>query len=202
MTKIKFCGLSRPEDIKAVNVLHPEYIGFVFVPESRRFIPLERAAELRKLLQVDTKVVGVFVNETFETVAHLLNSGIIDLAQLHGNENEEYIKKLKKDTGKQIIKTFLINTPEDVNAASESNAEYILLDSGWGTGTVFDWSLIQNVKRPYFLAGGLYSGNVQNAVKTLKPYAVDVSSGIETYGRKDPSKMAEFIAAVRIRKED
>lgn len=197
MTKIKLCGLSRPCDIEAANVLKPEYIGFVFAPKSRRYITPEKAEELKRLLAPDIKAVGVFVNETPETVACLLGNGIINIAQLHGDEDEDYIKWLRKLSDKPIIKAFSIKEEQDILAAEISVADYILLDSGAGTGTEFDWNLIQNIGRPYFLAGGLGPGNVENAVKILKPYAVDVSSGIETNGVKDQCKMAEFFAAVR-----
>lgn len=198
MTKIKLCGLSRPCDIETANELKPDYIGFVFVPKSRRYIPPKKAVELKKLLQPDICAVGVFVNESPETVAAFLNTNIIDIAQLHGSETEEHIKLLRTLTDKPIIQAFRIDTEQDIADAQNSIADYVLLDSGnGGTGTVFNWNLIQNLKRPYFLAGGLGINNVKSAVKTLSPYAVDVSSGIETDGLKDKNKMAEFTAAVR-----
>lgn len=201
MTKIKLCGLLRPWDIEAANKLKPEFIGFVFAPKSRRYVSPKVAKNLKRLLSPDIKAVGVFVNENPETVAEHFNSGIIDIAQLHGNEDEEYIKQLRKFTNKPIIKAFRIETEDDIAKAEQSTANYVLLDSGAGTGTVFDWKLIQNVKRPYFLAGGLGVDNVASAIKTLHPYAVDVSSGIETGGYKDNIKMAAFIAAVRKEEE-
>lgn len=198
MTKVKLCGLSRLCDIEAANELKPEYVGFVFVPKSKRYVSMEQAVELKKHLHPDIKVVGVFVNERLETVAALLKDGIIDLAQLHGNESEQYIKQLQMRTRKPVIKAFCINSKQDTEAARASGADYVLLDSGTGgTGTVFDWSLLQTMDRPYFLAGGLEGNNIQNALKTLRPYAVDVSSGIETDGRKDKNKMAAFVSAVR-----
>lgn len=201
MTKIKLCGLSRPCDIETANELKPEFIGFVLAPESRRYVTPEKTAELKRLLAPDIKAVGVFVKENPETIANLLNSSIIDIAQLHGGEDEDYIRQLREMTNQPIIKAFRIDTASDIADAECSNADYVLLDSGsGGTGTVFDWKLIQNIKRPYFLAGGLGLNNVEKAVKMLKPYAVDVSSGIETNGLKDKVKMAEFVAAVK--KED
>lgn len=201
MTKIKLCGLSRPCDIETANELKPELIGFVLAPESRRYVTPEKTAELKRLLAPDIKAVGVFVRENPETIASLLNSSIIDIAQLHGGEDEDYIRQLREMTNQPIIKAFRIDTASDIADAECSNADYVLLDSGsGGTGTVFDWKLIQNIKRPYFLAGGLGPNNVEKAVKMLKPYAVDVSSGIETNGLKDKVKMAEFVAAVK--KED
>lgn len=197
MTKIKLCGLSRPCDIEAANELKPEYIGFVFAPKSKRYVSPETAADLKRLLAPDIIAVGVFVNEDPETVAELLNSGVIDIAQLHGGENEDYIKQLRHLTEKPIIKAFTIEAANDIENAEQCTADYILLDSGAGTGTMFDWKLIQNIKRTYFLAGGLSLDNVEAAVKTLHPYAVDVSSGIETNGLKDKTKMAAFVANVR-----
>ena len=129
--------------------------------------------------------------------AALLNKGIIDIAQLHGVEDENEINQLRALTDKPIIKAFCIKKSEDITNAESCLADYILLDSGEGTGTVFDWKKIQNIQRPYFLAGGLSIDNVENAVRQLNPYAVDVSSGIETDGLKDKTKMAAFVAAVR-----
>lgn len=201
MTKIKLCGLSRYGDIEMANELRVEYIGWVFAPKSERYVTFEKAEELKCLLDPDIKAMGVFVQEAPGTVAELLNSGVIDFAQLHGGEDESYIKKLRTLTEKPIIKAFRIETAGDITDANSSAANYVLLDSGnGGTGTKFDWSLIQNMKRPYFLAGGLGLDNVGSAVRLFRPYAIDVSSGIETNGLKDKIKMAEFVAAVR--KED
>lgn len=198
MTKIKLCGLTRPCDIQTANRLLPDYIGFVFAPKSRRYITPEQAAALRGLLNPDLTAVGVFVNEPPKTVAELLDRGVIDIAQLHGTEDEEYISTLRALTDKPLIKAFRIDTEQDIAAAENSTADYVLLDSGnGGTGTVFDWSLIRRLKRPYFLAGGLTADNVGGAVASLHPYAVDVSSGIETGGVKDEDKMTRFVHAVR-----
>lgn len=198
MTKVKLCGLTRPQDIQAANELLPDYIGFVFAPKSRRYVTPEQAAELRGLLNPNLTAVGVFVNEPPKTVAELLDRGVIDIAQLHGTEDEEYISTLRALTDKPLIKAFRIDTEQDIAAAENSTADYVLLDSGnGGTGTVFDWSLIRRLKRPYFLAGGLTADNVGGAVASLHPYAVDVSSGIETGGVKDETKMTRFVHAVR-----
>ncbi|MBQ8623174.1 MAG: phosphoribosylanthranilate isomerase [Oscillospiraceae bacterium] len=197
MTKIKLCGLSRLCDIEAANELKPEYIGFVFATKSKRYVKPETAAKLKAKLSSDIKAVGVFVNESVDTVAELLREHIIDIAQLHGNEDETYIAELRKRTDKPIIKAFRIDSLSDISAAEQSTADYILLDSGTGTGMVFDWDLVKSIRRPYFLAGGLDARNVADAVKTLHPFAVDVSSGIETGGVKDITKMAAFVAAVR-----
>lgn len=197
MTKIKLCGLSRPCDIEAANAWQPEYIGFVFAPKSKRYVAPEQAKGLKRLLAPEIKAVGVFVNERPETVAKQLHDGVIDIAQLHGDEDEAYIRQLRTLTDRPVIQAFRIETAGDVACAEESAADEILLDSGAGTGTVFDWDLIRNIKRPYFLAGGLSAENVGEVVTMLHPYGVDVSSGIETNGYKDKSKMAAFVAAVR-----
>lgn len=199
-TRIKFCGLSRPCDIQAANQIKPEYIGFVFAPGSRRYVTPKQAASLKRLLDPGIQAVGVFVDETPEAVAELLGRGVIHLAQLHGSEDEAYIHHLRTLTDKPLIKACRIRTAYDVEAAIQSIADYILLDAGAGTGTAFDWSLIRDVPRPYFLAGGLSPDNAAQAARRLKPYALDVSSGIETDGYKDKTKMAAFAAAVR--KED
>ena len=200
MTKIKLCGLSRPCDIEAANQLKPDYIGFVFTPKSKRYVTYRKAAELKSRLSPEIKAVGVFVNECPQETVKLLKNGIIDMVQLHGGEAEDDIARLRRLTDRPIIKAFRIETAYDIKAANQSTADYILLDSGAGTGTVFDWSLVNSIGRPYFLAGGLDADNVADAVKALRPFAVDVSSGIETDGLKDKAKMAAFIAAVR--KED
>lgn len=200
MTKIKMCGLTRPCDIAAANMLKPDYIGFVFAPKSKRYLTPEKAKELKALLVPGIRAVGVFVNEEPKIVASLLEQGIIDMAQLHGEEDETYIARLRKLTSKTIIKAFQVRSSENTVKAEASSADEILLDSGAGTGTVFNWELIRPVMRPYFLAGGLTPDNVGEAVRQLHPYAVDVSSGIERDGFKDQSLMAAFIAAVR--KED
>lgn len=198
MTKIKLCGLSRPCDIETANLLRPEYIGFVFAPKSRRYIDKEKAVFLKQQLSPAIRAVGVFVNEDPQIVAAYLNKGIIDIAQLHGGEQAAYIQRLRALTDKPLIQAFRIESEKDVEAADASCADDILLDSGpGGTGTAFDWKLPERVNRPYFLAGGLTVQNVTDAVRTLKPYAVDVSSGIETDGFKDRSKMTAFVTAVR-----
>lgn len=199
MAKIKLCGLSRLCDIKAANELMPEYIGFVFAEKSRRYVSPEQAAKLKEQLSKDIKSVGVFVNAKPEYIVDLLGSEMIDIVQLHGGESEEYINRLRQFTDKPIIKAFSVDGERDIEEANTSGADYVLLDSGkGGTGTVFDWNLIRKMNRPYFLAGGLTVSNVRDAVEKLRPYAVDVSSGIETDGYKDRSKMEMFVKTVRI----
>lgn len=200
MTKIKLCGLSRPRDIEAANALQPDYIGFVFYAKSKRSVTPAQAAALKAMLSPDIRVIGVFVDEAPATIAALLRDGVIDMAQLHGHEDDAYLQSLRQLTDKPVIQAFRIATKADCVQAELSRADSVLLDSGMGTGKAFDWELIDRIRRPYFLAGGLDIGNVADAVRTLHPYAVDVSSGIETDGFKDQDKMAAFVAAVR--KED
>lgn len=200
MTKIKLCGLSRIEDIQTANKLKPDYVGFVFAERSKRRVSPLKATELKSKLDPEVKAVGVFLDDNLDLVAAMLNLGIVDLVQLHGNEDEAYIEKVRSITNKPIIKAFIINSIDDVKAAESSTADYILLDGGKGSGKAFDWTLLKDIKRPYFLAGGLNPDNAADAVKKLKPYSVDVSTGIETDGLKDAEKMAAFVSAVR--KED
>ena len=198
MTKIKLCGLTRPCDIEWANALMPDYIGFVFARKSRRCVSPETAKALREGLDVGICAVGVFVNEPLEVVAALLNDGIVDVAQLHGGENADYIRTLRKLTDRPLIQAFRVNRAADLDRAVNSAADHILLDNGaGGTGTAFDWSVLAGFEQPYFLAGGLGPENVAQAVKTLRPFAVDVSSGIETDGVKDSMKMTAFVNAVR-----
>lgn len=195
MTKIKLCGLRRAEDIEAANLLKPDYIGFVFYKKSKRYISYEEAKILKSMLSI--KAVGVFVDENPKVVADLLEKGIIDLAQLHGNEDEAYIKALRKLTDKSLIKAFQIKTTEELKKAEDSSADMILLDAGTGDGVSFDWDILKSFNRPYFLAGGMTPENVSPAIEKLHPYGVDVSSGIETDGFKDLKKMREFVYNVR-----
>ena len=198
MMKIKLCGLTRPEDIEAANALKPDFIGFVFAQKSRRYVSPETASRLRAGLDPGIRAVGVFVREKPEQVAALLNAGVIDLAQLHGGEDEAYIQRLRALTDRPLIQAFRVDTAADLERARASAADCILLDNGpGGTGAAFDWALLRGFERPYFLAGGLGPENVAAAVTALHPFAVDVSSGIETAGVKDPEKMRAFVQAVR-----
>lgn len=198
MTKLKLCGLVRICDIEAVNRLNPEYIGFVFAKKSRRYVDPAQARKLRARLNKGISPVGVFVNESPEAIADLVRSGIIDVVQLHGSEDEDFLRKLRELVSCPIIKAFSVKTPQDVRIACESSADLILLDSGGGgTGTVFDWDLLEPIRRPWFLAGGLSPENAADAIRRLAPYGVDVSSGIETDGVKDIQKMNDFVRAVR-----
>jgi len=197
MTKIKMCGIRRIDDIKYVNKLLPDYIGYVFAKKSKRYIAPEKAAELTELLDEKIIPVGVFVDEPIENVKSLVNLGTVKAVQLHGNENEKYIAELQREHI-YVVKAFIVRSEKDVELADNSPADLVLLDAGMGDGRQFDHELLKGMSRPYFLAGGLSPENVGFAVKTLNPYAVDVSSGIETNGVKDFDKMKKFTENVRI----
>ena len=197
MTKIKLCGITRLCDIEVANELKPEYIGFVFAKKSKRYVAPEVAEQLKRKLSNKIQAVGVFVDESVQQVAKLLREHVIDLAQLHGSEDDDYIRMLRELTNKPIIKAFRINEESDLDAIEACSADDVLLDSGAGCGEIFEWSLIKNIKRPFFLAGGLHTDNVKTAVQEIHPFAVDVSSGIETNGFKDEEKMRTFVTAVR-----
>lgn len=195
--KIKLCGMMRREDIETVNELLPDYVGFVLTKGFRRSITSEQASSFREILNPAVTPVGVFVDEEPERIARLLERHVIDMAQLHGGEDEAYIRRLQEMTDRPVIKAFRVDGEEAVRTASRSSADLLLLDSGTGTGRVFDWTQAAKVGRAFFLAGGLNPDNVLEAVKRLRPFGVDVSSGIETEGRKDPGKMRRFVQAVR-----
>lgn len=208
MTKIKYCGLSRECDIEMVNKLNIDYIGFVFFSKSKRYVSPEKALELRKKLNPDIKVVGVLVDMPIDEVLKLLMDGVIDIPQLHGHEDEEYIKKLRARIDElqksvTVFKAFRIDSPEDVERANNSSADLVLVDSGnGGTGTVFDWNLLKDMKRDYLLAGGLNEENIAEAIKIIKPYGIDVSSGIETDGLKDMVKMEKLHRLIKEAEND
>ena len=208
MTKIKICGLKRIEDIEAVNELCPDYVGFVFADFSYRYVDKETAVRLKGRLDPRIKAGGVFVNEDYNYVAELLNEGVIDIAQLHGDEDEVYIEKLrgltsdnedeaKSADSEKIIKAFNMSKIGNVSEIDNSSADMVLVDSGTGSGKTFDWNRLREIKRPYILAGGLGVQNIAEAVNTLQPYGVDVSSGVETDKLKDVNKMRSFVEIVR-----
>lgn len=190
--KIKFCGLFREEDIEYVNKLNPDYIGFVFA-KSKRQITKEKAIDLKNKLKSNIKVVGVFVDEDIEKIIDLLSNGVIDIAQLHGNEREEDINNIKNKSKKQVIKAIRVTTSEDIESWKNSCADFLLLDNGQGTGKTFDWNNIKNLNRPFFLAGGLSIDNIKEAIEKVSLMAIDISSGIESNGVKDYEKMKEVM---------
>jgi phosphoribosylanthranilate isomerase len=199
MTKIKVCGLTREEDILAVNEAKPDFCGFIIeFPKSSRCVSRKQVKELTQKLQPGIIPVGVFVNAPVELLAELLQDGTIEMAQLHGQEDEAYIKELRMLTQKPLIQAFSIRTKEDMERALKSSADYILLDQGsGGSGTTFDWSLVPKIDRPFFLAGGLGEHNLKQAVNQVHPWAVDLSSSLETQGKKDREKILRTVQLVR-----
>ncbi len=206
MVKLKICGMRRSEDIEMANRHKPDYIGFVFA-ESPRKVSFEQAKELSELLSDEIVPVGVFVNEHMKLIVDLFRDGIIEMAQLHGDEDEKYIRNLKdksiEETGKQIpvINAIEIKDGADYNDEllkwRDSASDYFILDSGKGSGKTFDWSLIDKesefFKNSIFLAGGLNSENLALAIEEFNPFAVDLSSSVETDGFKDEKKIKEII---------
>lgn len=194
--RIKICGLTRPCDIGFVNAVKPDYIGFVFA-KSRRQVTREQAEALKRKLDGSITAVGVFVDEAPETVAELAAEGIIDMIQLHGGEDEAYIRRLRGMTGCRIIKAFSAVSGSDVRRACESSADYILLDHGpGGTGQRFDWKIAGEIPRPWFLAGGLTPDNIGSAL-SMGAFCLDVSSGVETGGCKDRNKIETCVGICR-----
>lgn len=202
MTKIKICGLKRPEDIEIVNEVKPDYAGFVFA-KSPRQVEEELSAELRRRMDPLIRTVGVFVNAPIQKVAKLSRAGIIQMVQLHGDEDAAYIEELRKHlTGIPIMKAVRVKSGEDILQAARLDVDYLLLDAYvkgvyGGSGTSFDKSVIPSVEKPYFLAGGLNEENVLGQIKACRPFAVDVSSAVETDGCKDVDKVKKFVERVR-----
>ena len=195
MAKVKICGLTRIEDIECVNEVLPDYVGFIFAP-SRRQVSWEQALDLKNHLDRRILSVGVFVDEPVDTIVEILDMGIIDVIQLHGRETEAYIKTIRACTPQPIIKAVSVRTRSDL--AVKTSADHLLFDHGsGGKGVAFDWSLLKGVSIPYFLAGGLSAENIDDALGRTTPFAVDVSSGVETNGLKDPDKVKELTRRVR-----
>ncbi|MCL2030579.1 MAG: phosphoribosylanthranilate isomerase [Oscillospiraceae bacterium] len=193
--RIKICGLSRPEDIEAVNLGRPDYIGFVFAP-SRRRVSFAQAEELKSRLHPAVKSVGVFAGETPARIAELLRRGVIGIAQLHGDEDLSYAAALRALTDAPIVKAIALPTPERVRAWEDA-ADYLLLDgAAGGAGRRFDWASMPVPRTPWFLAGGLNAGNLEEAAR-YRPFGLDISSGAETGGVKDPEKIINLIQIVR-----
>lgn len=200
MAKIKLCGLYRECDADYANEAMPDYVGFVLLfPKSHRNISAETAEKLKKRLDRRIRSVGVFVNAPFQRCAEYANNGIIDLIQLHGNEDEAYIRSLRARCKAPIIKAVKVVSRSDLRQAEKLPVDFLLLDSGTGTGKPFDHRLLDNlaISLPYFLAGGLSPRNISEVIQKHRPYAVDLSSGIETDGKKDREKMLEAVRAAR-----
>ena len=208
--KVKMCGISKVETIPAVVEAKPDYMGLVFAP-SKRQVTVEQAKilieELHKqcINHYDTKVVktvGVFVNETLDNLVRIADTANLDAVQLHGDEDEAFIQSLKERTNVEVWKAVQIRSAADAEAWIDSSADMLLFDAyhkddRGGTGEVFDWSCLDEFERPFMLAGGIDSTNVARAIRTVRPYGIDISSGIETEGVKDNEKIKAFTNIVR-----
>ncbi len=204
MVKVKICGIKNLQDVQAVNKHKPDFAGFVFYPLSKRYVSLIVARRLKAALNRHIKTVGVFVNAPVEEIAAAAEMGIIDLVQLHGDEGNTYIAELKKICKLPIIKAVRVQDENDIKRADYYDCDYLLFDTYsqsayGGTGRQFNTQLLKGVKihKPYFIAGGLNAENVRHAIKGLKPFAADVSGGVETDGGKDAAKMKAFIKQVK-----
>lgn len=205
--RIKLCGMKRLEDIEAVNEAKPDYIGFIFAEKSHRYVPPEIATMLKQHLNSDIQAVGVFVNASAELISELVKKQVIDVIQLHGEEDITYVKGLREMVDVPIIKAVSMTKPdaiEQIRMWEMSDIDYLLLDSGnGGSGEQFDYKVLKklgNLKKPYFLAGGLNHKNLESAVRHLQenlPYALDLSSGIETDGVKDAGKIKTAVETAR-----
>ena len=208
--KVKMCGISKVETIPAVVEAKPDYMGLVFAP-SKRQVTVEQAKilieELHKqcINHYDTKVVktvGVFVNETLDNLVRIADTANLDAVQLHGDEDEAFIQSLKERTNVDVWKAVQIRSAADAEAWIDSSADMLLFDAyhkdeRGGTGEVFDWSCLDAFERPFMLAGGIDCTNVARAIRTVRPYGIDISSGIETNGVKDDEKITAFTKIVK-----
>lgn len=213
MQKIKLCGMMKPCDIEYANRVKPDFVGFIFA-NTRRKISAAQAKQFREALDAEIPAVGVFVNEDISVITSLMQNGCIDLIQLHGEEDADYIRRLREVCDVPVIKAVKVQTVEQIRQAAALPVDYLLLDTYrkgvlGGTGEAFDWELLREAKaaagdaaegelfgKPYFLAGGLHAGNLREAA-ALGSYGLDVSSGIETDGSKDFTKMVEVMELVR-----
>lgn len=201
MSLVKFCGLFRDEDIKNVNILKPDYAGFVFA-ESRRKISMEQSIHFKNMLDKSIKAVGVFLNNTIEEIINICSRNIIDLVQLHGNISDEFINEIKLKTNMPVIIAANITELNNILALEKSRADYVLLDSKKaGSGRQFDYNLLNHAlkngfTRQYFIAGGININNIEEVMK-YNPYCIDISSGIEKNGVKDYYLMEEIIKKIK-----
>lgn len=201
--KIKTCGLFREEDINYANELKPDYIGFVFA-ESKRKVRVEKAYNLKNKLDKEIKSVGVFVNDNLDFILNLIREKIIDIIQLHGNEDNDFLDNLKTKTNAKIIKFIPVENADSILNSLNIFSDFILLDNlKGGVGKTFNWNYLKEAfelnkkfievfNKKYFLAGGLNKENINEALK-FNPYCVDLSGGLETDGIKDFEKMKYII---------
>lgn len=199
--KIKICGLTSLEDIQIINEFMPDYAGFIFAKQSKRKTDEKQAEEMKSLLNPAITSAGVFVNANPNEIIHIAKTKIIDIIQLHGDEDNDFIKRIRQKTSLPVIKAFKADSFLNENIKS-TIADFILIDSYnkdsfGGTGKTFDWGLIPETTKPYFLAGGLNSDNIKKAIETLHPYCLDLNSGVETNGKKDKQKISNIIQIIK-----
>ena len=196
-TKIKICGLKRIEDVISVNVAEPDYCGFIFnVSGSRRSIGAEQLNILVDMLNPEIVPIGVFVNEKTDVILRIVRESGLRMVQLHGQENGEIIHTIQSKAQVPVIKAVSVRSKEDVRSAVLSPADYLLFDCGeGGTGQTFDWNLLEDIPRPYFMAGGIGTHNMEEVLRRFSPFALDVNSSVETDRQKDGKKI---LAAVRM----
>lgn len=195
--QIKICGLFRPVDADYVNEAMPDYAGLVFWEKSRRRVGREQAVFFRKNLHPDIQTVGVFVDEEPDTVVELLKAGILDIAQLHGQETDEQVRYIKERSGKPVWKAVEVKSAADIEKWNTSAADCLLFDGGKGGGNPFDWELLQCARRPFLLAGGLDMDKIGAAAGLPGLLGIDISSGVETNGFKDREKILQIVRQVR-----
>lgn len=201
MKKIKICGLFRPEDIIAVNTNRPDFTGFIIdFPKSHRNLSPDQVKDLKKNLSSDIKAVGVFVDKSCEYIGQLVHDGIIDIPQLHGKEDNLFIRQLRENLPNDTViwQAIQIKSEDDIARANQSEADFIILDAGQGSGVSFDWSCLDRVNRDFGLAGGINLENLSDALKT-KAVLLDISGGVETDKKKDATKIAQIIKEIRSR---
>lgn len=209
MSRIKICGLRREEDIRFANEIEPDYVGFVFAPSKRR-VSVEKAQQLRLLLKPEIPAVGVFVNASEEEILEPVSKHAIQMIQLHGQESPDFVQQIREKTSLPVIQAVSVKSRDDILRCRYLNADYLLLDQGaGGTGKAFDWTLLAGetgesgcdkpekiIGKPFFLAGGISEQNVEEAIARFHPFAVDVSSSVETNGVKDFEKMKRLTKLV------
>lgn len=197
-TKIKICGLYAPRDADYVNEAMPDYAGFVFYPNSHRNVTEDAALALRRCINPAIETVGVFVDAPMDQMVRVYTKKIVSIIQLHGNEDNAYIEQLRKRLPEAVIwKAYKVRSSEDLKEAQTSTADLVLLDNGYGTGVCFDWSILESFPKNFILAGGLTVENIPLAMSKFHPLVVDISSGVETAGRKDKEKILAAVSAVK-----
>ncbi len=196
-TKIKICGITNLEDALMVQHLGVDALGLIFAPSPRRITP-DMGRKIIKGLGPFITTVAVFMDEEYQEVNRIVEYIQADAVQLHGNEPPEYCARIKR----RVIKRISItedDTPESIKSrCREFDCCFLLFDPGAGSGRVFDWRKLSRVEQPFILAGGLRPDNIREAIELLKPYGVDVCSGVEeSPGKKDYHQLTRFIQEVR-----